>query len=182
MRKIDIIVGHNSRSQGAVRVTDGKSEFRWNSDLARKIKAHAEDDPDIEIRILFRQPGGYTRQIRDVYARSDQGGADYTVELHFNASATASASYTCTLSSGTAGSMRLCEALQRAQVKALGLRDAGVKIRNRGGGRGWRSLWTGRAPAALIEPYFGSNSSDCIVADKNKDRLALEIYNALRAM
>lgn len=50
MPKIDIIVGHNSKSQGAVRVTDGKTEFQWNTDLARKIKALADSDPEVEIR------------------------------------------------------------------------------------------------------------------------------------
>jgi len=182
MANFQIIVGHNRKSQGAVRVTDGKSEFDWNSDLARRIKALAEHDPDVDVGIVFRQPGGYTRQIRDAYAAADRAGADYTIELHFNASASASASYTCTLTSGTTGSLRLCEALQSAQVRALGLRDAGVIVRKRGGGRGWRSLWTGRAPAALIEPYFGSNSRDCILAEKRKDELAREIFEAMKRM
>lgn len=181
MRKIAIIVGHNPKSQGAVRVTDGKSEFKWNSDLAARIRAYADADPDTEVRIFYRQSGaGYTKQIRDVYARADAWGADVTIELHFNASADPSASYTCTLSSGTSGSLAICERLQAAQVKVMGLDDSGVKIRNRGGGRGWRSLWTGDAPAALIEPYFGSNSRDCIVADKRKEDLARAIYEAAR--
>ncbi|GAW37010.1 N-acetylmuramoyl-L-alanine amidase [Roseovarius sp. A-2] len=181
MRKIAIIIGHNAKSQGAVRVTDGKSEFQWNSHLAEMIRAHAGCDPDAEIRIFRRQSGfGYTKQIQDVYARADAWGADVTIELHFNASASSAASYTVTLSSGSAGSLALCERLQAAQVSALGLRDAGVKVRERNGGRGWRSLWTGRAPAALIEPYFGSNFNDCIVADKRKEELAREIYQAAR--
>ncbi|RKT35282.1 N-acetylmuramoyl-L-alanine amidase [Roseovarius halotolerans] len=181
MRKIAIIVGHNKRGQGAVRVTDGKTEFQWNSDLASRIRAYAEDDPYSEVRIFYRQTNmGYTKQIQDVYARADAWGADVTIELHFNAAADASASYTCTLSSGTAGSLALCERLQAAQVRVMGLDDAGVKIRNRGGGRGWRSLWTGDAPAALIEPYFGSNPRDCILADKRKDELARALYEAAR--
>ena len=180
-KKIAIIVGHNSRAQGAVRCTDGKSEFKWNVRLADLIRAHAGGDPDFEVAIFRRQAGmSYGKQIRGVYARADAWGADVTIELHFNAAAAASASYTCTLSSGTAGSLALSEKLQAAQVAALGLRDAGVKIRERNGGRGWMSLWTGRAPAALIEPYFGSNARDCILAEKRIEKLAEALYRAAR--
>jgi len=50
MRKIAIVVGHNSRARGAVRVTDGAPEFDWNGHLAELIQLH---DP-ANIRVFRR--------------------------------------------------------------------------------------------------------------------------------
>ena len=54
--------------------------------------------------------------------------------------------------------------LQSSMVVSLELRNRGLVKRGRHE-RGGLSLWAGRAPAALIEPYFGSNSKDCAAAD-----------------
>lgn len=171
MARIAIIVGHNSRSRGAVRSKDGITEYDWNSSFAEKIEAF---QPDLYM-IVKRQPGqSYGSEIREAYSHTD--GCEATVELHFNA-AVASATGTETLSSGTSGSLKLCNLLQDGMVGALGLPDRGVKMRQRDD-RGGLSLWVGAAPAALIEPYFGSNDKDCEVADASINQLALAIHNA----
>ncbi len=46
--------------------------------------------------------------------------------------------------------------------------------------RGQRSVTSGRAPATLIEPFFGSHRGDCEVAQANKDALAQAIVAAVR--
>ena len=38
MSKIALVIGHNARSQGAVRVTDKRTEYDINSDLAVAIR------------------------------------------------------------------------------------------------------------------------------------------------
>lgn len=174
--KIAIVIGHNARAQGAVRVTDGRTEFDWNGDLAEMIEAiHPES-----VRVFHRVAGGgYTAQINRVYQAVDAWGADVSLELHFNA-ASAAAQGCETLSSGTAGSLALANAVQNAIVADLPVRDRGIKLRPRGQGRGWQSLWAGRAPAALLEPYFGSNAAECHMADDYKEVLAEAIYEAAR--
>jgi hypothetical protein len=86
------------------------------------------------------------------------------------------ASGTETLTSGTALSLRLAESVQREMVLALGLRDRGIKTRaadERGGG----SLYSGRAPAILVEPFFGSSSIGTSATDEDAEieRLAHSI-------
>lgn len=56
------------------------------------------------------------------------------------------------------------QALQDAMLAALGRRDRGIKILGRTD-RGGRSLHAGRAPAVLVEPFFGSSTGDCRAAD-----------------
>lgn len=177
--KLGIVVGHNNKARGATRVLDGVPEWDWNKDLANRIRMHAPR----EVEIFYRPPG--RGGIQAAYAQADDWGADLTIELHFNSSSKASATGTETLSSGSPGSMRLCATIQDKMVSALGLRDRGIKIRTPNGKtalkrRGSASLFAGRAPAALIEPYFGSNTDDCRRADERKDALAYALIEAAR--
>lgn len=174
MNKIAIVIGHNARAQGAVRCTDGRTEFDWNGELAGLIRSHDETG----VRVFRREAGGgYPAEIDRVYRETDLWGALCTVELHFNGSANPQANGCLMLSSGTRGSMRLASAMQGGCVSALGNADRGVRVIGRRD-RGGRSLWQGRAPAVLIEPYFGSNAQECVTAQTHMDELAEAIYRA----
>lgn len=176
--KIAIVVGHNAVARGAVRITDGLTEFEWNSDLAMMIR---EIDPE-SVRVFYRRlGGGYSREIDRVYAEVDAWGADVSIELHFNGSADPRAEGCLTLSSGTAGSMALAREVQRRMQAVMQNEDDGILVRGRND-RGGRSLWAGRAPAILTEPYFGGNARFCHVADARKDELAEAIYQGAVAV
>lgn len=175
--KIAIVIGHNSRAQGATRITDGKSEYVWNGHLAELIQSI---DPK-SVRVFRRvYGGGYSREIDRVYGEVDAWGADCSIELHFNGSPDPKAEGCLTLSSGTSGSIDLAEKVQANMLAVMENQDDGIQIRRRGD-RGGRSLWAGRAPAILIEPYFGGNARFCHVADARKDELAEAIYEGVRA-
>ncbi len=177
--RVALIIGHDRGDEGAARCTDGVQEYTWNRDLAARIW---KLDPEI-FEIFHIDPSlSYSASIADVYDRVDAWGCDLTIEHHFNA-ASPRASGTETFSSGSAGSLRFAHAIQAAMVETLGLRDRGVKIRNRSRkGRGYLSLVSGRAPAVLLEPYFGSNPDDCRRADERKQELAEAIYQAIRSV
>jgi N-acetylmuramoyl-L-alanine amidase len=171
--KIAIVVGHNPRARGAVRTTDGRTEFDWNSNLASLI--HAIDRRST--KIFYRShEGGYSQEIARVYREVDRWGADCSLELHFNA-AGATANGCETLTSGTLGSRRLAGLLQRYTLDAVPVRDRGVKTLARGD-RGSQSVWASRCPAVITEPYFGSNVRDCNIADDYLSALAEATYLA----
>jgi N-acetylmuramoyl-L-alanine amidase len=170
---IGLVVGHNARAQGAVRVTDGRTEFDWCGDLAAAIAAF---DPARYVVLRRRAQGGYNAEIREVYAQADARNVAATVELHFNGGGVG-ATGTETLTSGTARSRGMALLVQAGMVRALGLRDRGLLVRGRLD-RGGASLWAGRAPAVMIEPYFGSNPRDCAAADRAFAQLAREIHGA----
>ena len=176
--KLAIIVGHNSKAQGAVRVTDGVTEYSWNSALAELIEDQGDD-----VKTFFRSPNEryYSAEIDRVYAEVDQWGATASVELHFNAAGDDRVAGCETLSSGSSGSTALCEALQARMVAVMGERNRGIKVVSKSE-RGGRSLWAGKAPAALIEPFFGSNPESCDLADVKARELAKAIYDAAKAV
>lgn len=174
MNRLAIVVGHNSEKQGAVRADTGETEYVWNSELARMIEEAARaDHPDIEVRTFHRQPGmGYRREIHQVYEETDAWGANATIELHFNSAAHETASGTETLTSGTPASMALAIAVNQEMVSTLGLKDRGVKTRT-SADRGGASLVSGRAPAILIEPFFGSSRRGQQATDSLAEKRAL---------
>lgn len=172
MFKLAIVVGHNQNSQGAIRKDTGQTEWSWNLVLARFIEDCAKDYPGIQVKTFLRKPvGSYTREIRDVYRRTDSWGADATCELHFNSHHNPKATGTETLTSGTAASVRFAEFAQDRMLDALGLRDRGEKVVRTG--RGSHSLISGRAPAILIEPFFGSSAAGLKATDEESEKRAL---------
>ena len=170
-----VVVGHNSRSQGAVRKDTGETEFSWNSRLADMIDAlsHRPEYAGLFVRVFHRDPriGSYRREIEDVYRRTDKWGADVTVELHFNSHHNPKATGTETLSSGSRMSTKYAYALQEEMLDALDLKDRGKKIVRTG--RGSASLISGKAPAALIEPFFGSSDKGLAATDEPEEMKAL---------
>ncbi|MCK9513575.1 MAG: N-acetylmuramoyl-L-alanine amidase [Pigmentiphaga sp.] len=173
-RRIALVVGHNPRAQGAVRVTDGRTEYDWCGALAEQVAA-LEPGRYVVIR---RTPGA--GEIARAYAEVDASGATASVELHFNSFSTPSATGTETLISGSAASRRLATLVQAEMVAALGLRDRGLKQTAPKQG-GHAALNAGRPPAILIEPYFGSNRADCEAADRSLPALAAGIHRACLA-
>jgi N-acetylmuramoyl-L-alanine amidase len=171
--RIAIVIGHNSRAQGAVRVTDGRTEYDWNGVLADKIKAL---NPGA-VGIFRRQPAATVgAEIRAAYALVDAWGADVSCELHFNANVSPGATGTETLFATSAGKV-VAAKVQAAMVAALGLRDRGLV--HRPAGNGALSLLTGKCPAVLTEAWFGSNAGDCETADARVDLLARAILVGL---
>lgn len=172
--KLAIVVGHNAHAQGAFSEALGQTEFTYNSDLAELIRDHDES----AIRIFFRERGGgYSREIDRVYGQVNRWGATASIELHFNSVGNPNANGGLTLTSGTNGSMRLARLVQVGSVDALGVVDRGLCKKARGD-RGGRSLWVGKAPAILTEPFFGSNANDANKARHSMDKLADAIYRA----
>lgn len=170
--KLAVIIGHNSQQQGAVRGDTGESEYVWNGRLAQIMERLAPEF-SIDLRTFRRvSGGGYRTEIRRVYSEVDNWRADASIELHFNGSSNPSATGIETLSSGTALSLRLAQAVQDEMIIALGLRDRGVKTVG-GSDRGGASLIAGVAPAILVEPFFGSSAKGQQATDEGREQEAL---------
>lgn len=180
--RIAIVIGHNSKAPGAIRVSDRKPEYEWNSALAARIRAiAAAEGRGGDVQIFLRQAGlSYSREIDECYARVNAWGPDFVLELHFNSAAAASATGTEMLyAEGSTAGKALAIRLQAAAVSALGLKDRGLKPLTRIA-RGGRSVWAVRAPAVMTEWYFGSDRADCAAADANFERLACAVWGAVK--
>ena len=178
--KLGIIVGHTQSNQGAHSATLGQSEYPWNYDLAEQIE---RENTNLEVRTFLRNGVG----IAGAYRASDSWGSRITVELHFNSSDNHRATGTGVLYyPGSENGRRLARLLFEEMDQVLGLgawpggSDGTVTPYQASGQarRGQTSLSAGRAPATLIEPFFGSNPTDSRRAEQNKPALARAIVKA----
>lgn len=178
--KLGVIVGHTRTSQGAYSPALQAYEYTWNSDLAQRIQ---NTPTHLTVHTFFRDNGG----IRGAYQASDAFGSDITVELHFNSSHNTSSKGTGVLYyPGSTRGRSFAELLFEEMDAVLGFGDwprgsGGAVTPFQASGqqrRGETSLQSGRAPATLIEPFFGSNPNECAKAETNKANLAQAIVTA----
>ncbi|QHQ34745.1 N-acetylmuramoyl-L-alanine amidase [Algicella marina] len=164
--KLAIIIGHNSVRQGANGTAPiSQSEFNFNSEVAEIMDAEATLY-GIDAKIFRRRNRTSTRaEIEEVYGRSDDWGADLSVELHFNAfngtvrgTETLCGPSQASLQAATSIHMELLDLYDRTVSEDRGLKPY------RPGMRGGLSLISGRAPAVLVEPFFGDNAAEARLA------------------
>ncbi|MGB0968990.1 MAG: N-acetylmuramoyl-L-alanine amidase [Halocynthiibacter sp.] len=182
--KLAVIVGHREHAGGAYSPTFGEAEYSWNKDLAQRI---LDVKSKVERRVFYRDGQG----ISGAYAAADKWGADLATELHFNSAHKQTATGTGILyypGSVKGRSFAKQLFLKINAVLALGdwpRRSGGIVTPYQASGkqqRGLGSLSAGRAPATLLEPFFGSNPNDCRVATKRKDDYAAAIVAAADAL
>lgn len=156
--KIVVNIGHGHIDRGAISVGN-ESEWTYNSKVSDKLvpklkKAGYHVD-------VVSQTTSYSALPSMINAKDP----DIILSLHFNA-ASASAHGTEMLHhEGSHNGERLAKNLQKEVLKALGTRDRGVKGRVKGD-RGSSLLRNTAAPAVILEPFFGTNTSDW---DKGKN-------------
>lgn len=178
--KLGIVVGHTRAAKGAHSPFLGDHEYDWNGDLAERMMALSTP---FEKKVFLRDNGG----IEAAYARSDAWGSKITIELHFNSAHTETATGSGVLYLAGSERGRALARLVRSEIgSVLELADwprgtGGVATPFQASGaqmRGQSSLKAGRAPAVLIEPFFGSNRNDSHIASSRKDGMAKALVEA----
>jgi len=163
--KLAIVIGHTRKSPGAFSPHLQQSEYDFNTDIAIRILALAGEHVGV-----FRRDG---HGVAGAYAQAKAWGATAVVELHFNSSANPEAHGTETLWK-TPVSETLARSVQAAMVRALDLKHRGAKLPWQG--RGEASLTAlPNIPSIIVEPFFGSNPTDCARVSERKDQLARAI-------
>ena len=139
--KAAIIIGHSKNDKGAA---NGKhNEYDYNSEIAELVKEFAP----FNVVVIYRT-GLYSQVPNDV----NKTKADIAISLHCNAF-NKIASGTCTLSSGSNGSLALAEIIQKKMVSVFQLKNRGVVKRKRNE-RGGLILHETKMPCVLLEPFF----------------------------
>lgn len=172
--KIGIIVGHEKERPGASSPYLKNYEYPWNCELAEIISSRTFKH---QSKIFFRDKIG----VLGAYSESDNYGSDITIELHFNSSHSQNASGTGTLYlQNSKNGKRFGRIIQNNMTSVLSLPEwpsgtGGVVTPFQASGiqrRGEYSLKAGRAPAIIIEPFFGSNPKDSNIAHQKRSDLA----------
>ena len=171
-KKLAIVVCHNQKAQGAVRVDNNQTEFSYYTEISNYCLEFAKQH-DLDVKIFYRQnTTGYAKEIRECYEDVDEWGADVSCEAHFNASGTKSARGCEVLSSGSPASLKISTAVYNELIRVFNFKGRGVKVLNKKS-RGYLSVTSAKCPSILPEPFFGSSAKDCRDTSSIEDKKAL---------
>lgn len=179
-QKLAIVVGHTRVDGGAEGIAPiSASEYRWNSDLASLISAHAATK-GVEVRTFFRDGIGVSGAYANVRAWRPRA----SIELHFNAAnGTARGTETlfgtaCAASAGWAGAIQnaLVRLYARTGSQNRGLKKCPPHPR---GGASVNAM--SDIPSCLIEPFFGDNTADAALGHRSKRAQAQALVDAFKS-
>lgn len=175
--RVAISVGHDARSQGAFSLALDMHEHQWNGLFADALVPELESRGAVVKR--FERPSGlgYQTAMAALTSEINDWGPDLVVELHFNAMDDPSWAGCCVLHwpSSTRGNIAAA-AISEAAAEAIGNRNRGAVAQDKSWNAGRPPLYLLRdtkAPATIVESFFGSSSTDSIAADKARKSGAL---------
>ena len=173
---IALCVGHSRQGDSGASSVDGTTEYDYNCDLAYLISEKIKQ----KTRIYNSYEGkGYTSSMRWLAKKLKEDRVTFAVELHFNAASP----------SATGHEWLYWQTSQNGRLLARSLRDSmedtfpnfasrGIKPRGKGS-RGASFLRMTHCPAAIAEPFFGTNEMDWDLATNHRDGLSHAIAGGI---
>ncbi len=159
---IGIIVGHNSKAQGAVNYK-GETEFAFNTRIANKMKDIIDANPDFDCVIYNREPGSsFGDEIYELAQKIKKDNCLFTMELHFNSGPTGARGCEILVHTKNMLAIRIADAITDQLEYKFGIRQRdqdGVKELKKGD-RGAYNITAlediGVMAALLVEPCFAN--------------------------
>lgn len=155
--KIAVVVGHHEKSKGAYSKYFKMREFDFYSKVAALLN-------DVDVYFYDPNISGYVTRVKTLAAQLNKIPYNLIIELHFNHFFDPSANGCETLyyfksKNGKYYARLFSEVLN--DYTGIKLRNGGLKALANRRDRGFHAVFQPKAPVILIEPFFGSNKSDC---------------------
>jgi YD repeat-containing protein len=173
---IALCVGHSRRGDSGAASVDGTTEWDYNCDLAERITSKTRQD----VRVYNTYTGnGYTSAIRWLAKKLKADGAQFAIELHFNAAGPLASGHEWLYWHSSEKGRLLARALRDSIEDAFPqFTSRGIKMRQKGS-RGASFLSLTHCPAVIAEPFFGTNQDDWKLATEHKEGLATAITGGI---
>jgi N-acetylmuramoyl-L-alanine amidase len=179
---IAICIGHSrkigSRYDGGAYSPHLKiNERDFNLKVATKLSAKLTTR-GIPSKMFDHYEGrGYGSAMADVAAQVKKAGCTVAVELHFNSATPSATGHEWLYWHSSVKGKALAEKFERCFSRLFpNIKSRGIKPKTKAD-RGGKFLELTHCPAIILEPFFGSNESDC--DSINIDTLAEAYANAL---
>src|SRR5690606_9768909 len=168
--KVAICIGHNSKNKGAFSLYLNQTEFDYNTRIANIVKQQL---PNVELFNRYNA-WGYTKEIENLAARVNRKDFDLVVELHFNAAVPSAEGYEALYYHKSTKGNKYAESFCEAIGNEYGGINRGTKPLSQDTDRGFLFVQKMKAPAIILEPFFGSNkeATKFINAQRYADTLA----------
>ena len=155
MKKVALVVGHKEKSPGTCNEQSNICEFEFNKQLVTRISAIINSRCKVEIV--------YRDKYKDLPEKINKLKPDFVICFHCNAYNTRSTGIETLYYHKSKTGKKIASIFQDNIIKALGLRDRGVKGKS-SEQRGGYVLKETKAPCILLEPFFIDNDNDYRVA------------------
>ena len=152
--RIALCIGHNSIAQGAHSPFLGTTEYLFNTRVAALVQ---EKLPGVEI-FTRKWQNSYTKEITELAERVNSKKFDLAVELHFNSSITGANGVEALYFHKSKTGLLMAESFCETIVMEYGSKDRGAKPLSSTTQNGFGFVQKMKAPAIILEPFFGSNS------------------------
>lgn len=174
--KIAVVVGHHERDGGAFSPFLQISEFNFYSEVVKHLQG-------VDVYFHNSRIKSYTQRIRFTADKLNAKDYDLVIECHFNAaSAVANGCETLYYFNSAKGkdyALKFSKLVNNCT--GIKLRNNGLKALVNSKDRGFASVYYPKAPAILIEPFFGSNKEDCFKI-KNAQNMASIIQDFIDSL
>ena len=167
--KVAFVIGHHKNSKGALSKYFKLREWDFYNEVIRELG-------DVNVFWHDENISGYTSRIKNTANKINKVNFDLVIEMHFNSAVHPSANGCETLYYyRSAKSKKYAMLFSDIVTRETGIksRNGGLKALTNKKDRGFASVYYTKAPTILIEPFFGSNESDCkkIESPKNMSRI-----------
>lgn len=154
MNKCALVIGHKKSSPGASNKNSGLTEFTFNEALAMEIESEVSG---VKAQRVYRRT--YSSLPDDI----NELNPDFIVSLHCNAFiSTETGAEVLYYHHSTKGKL-IADILNTHLIKALGLKDRGIKPKT-SEDRGGFFIKKTYASCVIAEPFFIDNDSDLLIA------------------
>ena len=153
--KIAVVVGHSSKSQGAMNKRYKVTEFQFFEALAREIKKNFSDFNMSDEIVIIHRENGYAKLPSEINSFS----VDLVVSLHANAFNRSVDGCEMLYYHKSESGKEIATIFQKKIVKLLANSDRGIKAKT-SEDRGGYLLKETHAPCIICEPFFIDNDAD----------------------
>lgn len=178
--KVAVDAGHGINTPGK-RTPAGEREWTFNNVVALALIAELQNYEGVEVLRVDDPTGRTDVSLNSRAAKANSWGADVYVSIHHNANTgkwgtwTGTETFVMQGSSGASGAMKLARAVHPELVKAMGLKDRGIKQAN------FAVLRQTKMPAILTEGGYMDSTIDIVVM-RNDSKLRLAGANIAKGV
>lgn len=152
--KIAICVGHNSRNKGAFSKYLNQTEFDYNKRVAEILKKISCND----VQIFYRKwQNGYNKEISELANKVNKHNFDLALELHFNSYNTIANGAEALYFHKSKIGLELATAFSQRISFIYDIENRGAKPLKNESQNGFGFVQKLKAPALILEPFFGDN-------------------------
>lgn len=163
--KIAICVGHNSRSKGAFSKYLNQTEFDFNKRVAEILKQISCN----EVQIFYRKwQNSYNKEISELANQVNKQHFDLALEMHFNSFNGIANGVEALYFHKSKIGLELATAFSQRISFIYDIQNRGAKPLNNESQNGFGFVQKMKAPALILEPFFGDNKEALKFQDPSK--------------